>query len=127
VPTAPTTAGSLIAQQERNPGAGPKQLGERPGWSSRVGPPQPPPSPSPPARAVAPRPRSPAARSTSPRAGGFVATPVYRRAGLAPGLRFTGPAVVEEAGSTLVVGPGAEARVAPSGPIVVDLPETAAS
>ena len=40
---------------------------------------------------------------------------------LAGRRRSRGPAVVEEEGSTLVVGPGATARVAPSGNIVVTL------
>src|SRR5262245_11901235 len=54
-------------------------------------------------------------------AGGFVATTVYDRAGLVVGLEFTGPAVVEEEGSTLVVGPGARVRVAPTGNLIVTL------
>jgi N-methylhydantoinase A len=57
-----------------------------------------------------------------PEAGGFVATAVYDRAGLGVGAAFAGPAVVEEEGSTLVVGPGATARVAPTGNIIVTLP-----
>jgi N-methylhydantoinase A len=55
-------------------------------------------------------------------AGGFVETTVYDRYRLAVGDELTGPAVVEEEGSTLVVGAGAVARVAPSGNIVVTLP-----
>jgi N-methylhydantoinase A len=47
---------------------------------------------------------------------------VYERARLAPGEVVRGPAVVEEEGSTLVVGPGATASVAASGNIVVTLP-----
>jgi N-methylhydantoinase A len=54
-------------------------------------------------------------------AGGFVETVVYDRAGLAAGQEFVGPAVVEEDGSTLVVGPGAQARVAPTGNLIVTL------
>jgi len=46
---------------------------------------------------------------------------VWDRARLAAGQAFTGPAVVEESGSTLVVGPGATVRVAPSGNLVVTL------
>lgn len=56
-------------------------------------------------------------------AGGFVETPVYDRALLGRGDRFTGPALVEDEGSTLVVGPGAECSVTASGSIVVDLPK----
>jgi N-methylhydantoinase A len=54
-------------------------------------------------------------------AGGFVETTVYDRARLIVGEEFDGPAVVEEEGSTLVVGPGAHARVAPTGNLVVDI------
>jgi N-methylhydantoinase A len=56
-----------------------------------------------------------------PEADGFVETTVYDRARLAIGARLDGPAVVEEEGSTLVVGPGARAEVAPTGNIVVTL------
>ncbi|WP_420394594.1 hypothetical protein [Acuticoccus sp.] len=55
-------------------------------------------------------------------AGGFVPTLVMWREALAPGAAFDGPAVVEEAGSTLIIGPGARARVSAEGNIVVDLP-----
>jgi N-methylhydantoinase A len=54
-------------------------------------------------------------------AGGFIETTVYDRYRLATGDELAGPAVVEEEGSTLVVGPGASARVAPSGNVVVTL------
>jgi N-methylhydantoinase A len=56
-----------------------------------------------------------------PEAAGFVDTTVYDRYRLAPGDELAGPAVLEEEGSTLVVGPGATARVAPSGNIVMRL------
>jgi N-methylhydantoinase A len=52
----------------------------------------------------------------------FEETTVYERARLAPGDTLRGPAVLEEEGSTLVIGPGGTARVAPSGNIVVSLP-----
>jgi len=52
----------------------------------------------------------------------FEETTVYDRARLAPGDAIHGPAVVEEEGSTLVIGPGGAGRVAPSGNIVVMLP-----
>ena len=42
-----------------------------------------------------------------PEAGGYVETPVYDRYRLDPGVRFAGPAIVEERESTTVVGPGA--------------------
>ena len=57
-----------------------------------------------------------------PERGGFVETTVYDRYRLATGDELGGPAVVEEEGSTLVVGLGATARVAPSGNIVLTLP-----
>jgi N-methylhydantoinase A len=53
----------------------------------------------------------------------FVETTVYDRHRLAVGDEIVGPAVVEEEGSTLVVGPGAVARVAASGNIVMTLGE----
>src|SRR6185295_6872377 len=56
-----------------------------------------------------------------PEAAGFVETTVYDRGRLCVGDRFDGPAVVEEEGSTLVVGPGASFAVAPTGNIVVTL------
>ena len=38
---------------------------------------------------------------------------IYRRADLAPGMRFDGPAIVEEPDSTVVVEPGMTAQVDP--------------
>jgi N-methylhydantoinase A len=55
--------------------------------------------------------------------GGFVPTTVYDRSRLRPGDEVRGPAVVEEEGSTLVIGPGGGARVAKSGNFVVTLPD----
>jgi N-methylhydantoinase A len=52
----------------------------------------------------------------------FVETTVYDRNRLAIGDELRGPAVIEEEGSTLVIGSGASARVAPSGNIIVTLP-----
>jgi N-methylhydantoinase A len=57
-----------------------------------------------------------------PERGGWTETTVYDRARLAPGFEFAGPAVVEEEGSTLVVGPSATVRVAVSGNLVMTLP-----
>jgi N-methylhydantoinase A len=57
-----------------------------------------------------------------PEGGGFVETTVYDRYRLGAGDELRGPAVVEEAGSTLVLPPGAMARVAPSGNVIVSLP-----
>jgi N-methylhydantoinase A len=58
-------------------------------------------------------------------AGGLVETTVYARARLAVGATFAGPAVVEDEGSTLVVGPGGQGRVTASGNILVGLPARA--
>ena len=55
--------------------------------------------------------------------GGWLDTTVYDRHRLAPGQVLSGPLVVEEEGSTLVVGPGAVAEVAASGNIIMTLPE----
>jgi len=52
--------------------------------------------------------------------GGYARTPIYARRALRPADRFDGPAVVEDEGSTLVVGPGAVATVTPSQNIRVD-------
>jgi N-methylhydantoinase A len=60
-------------------------------------------------------------RAYFPGAGGWVETAVYDRYRLGVGDELAGPAVVEEEGSTLVVGPGATARVAASGNIVMTL------
>ena len=54
-------------------------------------------------------------------AGGFTEATVYDRDRLSAGARFTGPALVEDAGSTLVIGPAGNAEVMPSGSIVVTL------
>jgi N-methylhydantoinase A len=73
-------------------------------------------------------PRGEARRGTRPAyfpdPGGFVESAVFDRARLAAGDEIAGPAVVEEEGSTLVIGPGATARVAASGNIVLTLPVT---
>ena len=55
--------------------------------------------------------------------GGFVETPVLERGRMRPGYAFEGPAIVEEAESTLILGPGAKARVDDQLNLVVDLPE----
>ena len=62
-------------------------------------------------------------RAYFPGADGWVETAVYDRYRLGIGDELAGPAVVEEEGSTLVVGPGATARVAASGNIVMTLGE----
>ena len=56
-----------------------------------------------------------------PEADGWVDTTVYDRERLAPGFEFAGPAVVEEEGSTLVVGPSGRVHVSRTGNLVVTL------
>jgi len=57
-----------------------------------------------------------------PEPRGFAESTVYDRARLAPGDEIAGPAVVEEEGSTLVIGPGGAAKVAATGNLIVTLP-----
>jgi N-methylhydantoinase A len=54
-------------------------------------------------------------------AGDFTEATVYDRDRLLAGARFSGPALIEDAGSTFVIGPGGAAEVMPSGSIVVTL------
>ncbi|WP_372921611.1 hydantoinase/oxoprolinase family protein [Roseovarius sp.] len=56
-------------------------------------------------------------------AGAPVEAFVYDRAALVPGMSFEGPAVIEDAGSTFLIGLGGHGRVTPSGSILVDLGE----
>ena len=46
---------------------------------------------------------------------------IYSRGGLLPGFSAPGPALVEEAGSTLVIGPGGRFTVLDSGNILVEV------
>ena len=62
-----------------------------------------------------------------PEESGFVDTPVYARETLPADATLSGPAIVEESESTLVVGPGAEIRVDPCGNLIVDLLDDAAA
>jgi N-methylhydantoinase A len=59
-------------------------------------------------------------------AGGFVETPVYARPELVAGQRIDGPALIEEAESTAVVGPSGQVRVDEFGNLIMRLKETAA-
>ena len=59
-----------------------------------------------------------------PEAGGWVTSTVYDRERLAPGFEFAGPAVVEEEGSTLVIGPAGRVEVSRVGNLVVTLDPT---
>jgi N-methylhydantoinase A len=53
---------------------------------------------------------------------GFVDTPVHIRTALAPGDQLTGPVIIEEAESTVVIGPDAAVRVDDWLNIVAELP-----
>jgi N-methylhydantoinase A len=53
--------------------------------------------------------------------GAPVDTQVHRRADLAKGRRLNGPAIVEDAGSTCVVPPGARAHIDDMGNLVIEL------
>lgn len=52
---------------------------------------------------------------------GRVSCPVYDRYRLAPGATIDGPALVEEAESTCVIGPGDRAHVSAAGHLVIDI------
>jgi N-methylhydantoinase A len=52
-------------------------------------------------------------------ARGFVATPVYARPTLKPGTRIDGPALIEEAESTAVIGPSAQATIDSFGNVIM--------
>jgi N-methylhydantoinase A len=56
--------------------------------------------------------------------GGFVETPVYARGRLAAGTRIGGPALIEEAESTAVIGPGATITVDEHGNLLMSIGET---
>jgi N-methylhydantoinase A len=60
-------------------------------------------------------------RVYSPDAAAFVDTPVYDRAALPAGVKVAGPAIVEEAESTLVVGRNATMHADKNGNLIVDL------
>jgi len=51
--------------------------------------------------------------------GGYVPTPIYARARLSAGVEIVGPALIEEAESTSVIGPGATATLDAFGNIVM--------
>jgi N-methylhydantoinase A len=59
-----------------------------------------------------------------PESGGFVETPIYDRYILEPGTKFSGPAIVEERESTLIIGVHAQARVDERLNVVVELNES---
>jgi len=57
-----------------------------------------------------------------PEAAGFVATPIYDRYQMTPGLRFTGPAIIEERESTVIVGPGSDCQIDDHYNLVITMP-----
>jgi N-methylhydantoinase A len=79
---------------------------------------------------VADSPGVPTPRSHRPvcfdAAEGYVDTPVYWRPDLAPGQRLTGPAIVEEFGSTVPLHPGFAARIDAQRNIIVTREEVTA-
>jgi N-methylhydantoinase A len=52
---------------------------------------------------------------------GFLVTPVYRRAGLPPGAKLDGPAIIEESASTTVVLSNDHVEVARTGELVIEI------
>ena len=55
-----------------------------------------------------------------PETEGFAAAAIHNRRRLGVGTAITGPAILEEPESTVVVPPGMTARVYPQGHIVID-------
>ena len=78
-------------------------------------------------RNSAPLPGSDATASGIPRVSarrqvhfnGWHDTPIYERAELAPGMRFDGPAIVEQSDTTTVVEPGMDVKVDAKGNLLV--------
>jgi len=56
-----------------------------------------------------------------PESNGFVETAIYDRYVLQPGMKFNGPAIVEERESTLIIGVRGQARVDDRLNVVVEL------
>ena len=56
-----------------------------------------------------------------PELGGYHDTPVYNRYGLLPGTSFSGPAIVEEKESTVIVGPDCRFRIDEQRNLIVEL------
>jgi N-methylhydantoinase A len=54
---------------------------------------------------------------------GYVSGAVYDRYSLSPGIELTGPAVLEERESTMVIGPSGRARVTEVGNVEVEIGE----
>jgi N-methylhydantoinase A len=62
-----------------------------------------------------------------PEAGGYVPTCVMERRALSQGMTISGPAIVEDPDSTIVILPGDEARIGEAGHLIIEIsPEAAA-
>jgi N-methylhydantoinase A len=59
-----------------------------------------------------------------PEVGGYSALPVYDRYRLLPGESFSGPAIVEERESTIIVGSESRFRIDEQRNLIVELPST---
>lgn len=57
-----------------------------------------------------------------PEAAGFTDTPIYDRYRMKPGMTFTGPAIVEERESTVIVGPGAACSIDDHFNLIIKMP-----
>ncbi|MEM7782681.1 MAG: hydantoinase/oxoprolinase family protein [Planctomycetota bacterium] len=62
-------------------------------------------------------------RAWFPESQDYVETPVFDRYLLGPGLEFSGPAIVEEKESTVIVGPGAQCQIDEHFNLIVALPQ----
>jgi N-methylhydantoinase A len=60
-------------------------------------------------------------RAYFPELGGYVETAVYDRYGLSPGASLSGPAIVEERESTVIVGPDGRFRIDEQLNLIVEL------
>ncbi|RMF92505.1 MAG: hydantoinase/oxoprolinase family protein [Nitrospinota bacterium] len=65
--------------------------------------------------------RRPPRQAFFPDAGGYVTTPVYERTKLPPGTELTGPAILEQPDTTVVVYPGQRARIDDLGNVLIQV------
>jgi N-methylhydantoinase A len=77
---------------------------------------------NPPAKSLSAEPPRPVAHRDAYFGGGFVKTPVYDRKQLRVGQEITGPAIVEQADTTLIIHPGQRAHLRADRSILVDIP-----
>lgn len=57
-----------------------------------------------------------------PEANGFISTPIYDRYRLKPGMKFAGPAIVEERESTAIIGPNSQCYIDHHHNLIVSMP-----